>query len=105
MIDPNAHPGARITTSAPTKPTSPLALKGRDHPFCSLQGALIGSPSDEDEGEDDADTDGTVEATAPRSPDASDPRAKLSALSSSALVKQRRHLSVVAFIADQLCGQ
>ena len=82
MIDPNALPGARITTSTPNKPTSPLALKGRDHPFFRLQEELIGSPSDEDEGEDDAKTDGTVEATAPRSPDASDPRAKLSTLSS-----------------------
>ena len=54
-----------------------------------MQEALIGSPSDEDEEEDDANPGGTVEAAASASTNASRPRAMHHTLSSSAHLVNR----------------
>ena len=75
MKAPNALPGARENhLRTQTSTTSPLASKGGSF-FVKMQEALIGSPSDEDEEEDDANPGGTVEATASASTNASRPRA------------------------------
>ena len=51
--------------------TKPLAMKGHQDLSDELQAMLIGSPSDEDEEEDDAEPGGTTEAGASNPSDAS----------------------------------
>ena len=79
-------------------------MKGHYGFSTGLQAVLNGSPSDEDEEEDDATPDGTTEAEASDPSDASRPRAELNTLSSSALVKHRRHLSGVAMLNRALAA-